>query len=372
MNSLFLSRHLFRKLSPGLACGILFIFNAFVAGCTLSRDNGQNSSSKPEEPQVRTIHRSDMAMGTVFEITLVVDKKASFPKKAFAEAFAEIHRIEDLMSVRKSDSQLSKVNDHAGKMPVPVSRELIDMLLEANRISELTNGKFDISFAAMDGLWDFHSKPPKPPQHQDIAARLPLIDYRSILVNEKNSTVMLNKKDMKIGLGGIAKGYSVDKAAAILKKYGLNDFIIFGGGDLVVSGKKGSRPWRVGIQDPRVPSRYFARFEPEGYRAIVTSGDYEKFFIENDKRYHHVIDPDTGYPVADTVSVTIIADTATRADALATGVFALGPEKGLALIESQPHLEGLIVDTRLNTHVSTGLKNRIALQTIGEPARKAP
>jgi thiamine biosynthesis lipoprotein len=349
---------------------VLIMLSVAVVGCTPG--NGQNPTTKPEEPQVRTIHRSDGAMGTLFEITLAVDKKAPFPKKAFEEAFAEVHRIEKLMSVWKPESPLSKVNASAGKAAVPVPRELVDIVLEAKKISELSNGKFDISFAAMDGLWDFHSKPPKLPRHQDILDRLPLIDYRSILVNEKNSTMMLNKDQMKIGLGAIAKGYGVDRVAAILKKHGLKDFIIFGGGDLVVSGKKGTRPWRVGVQDPRLRSRYFARFEPEGNLAIVTSGDYEKFFLLNEKRYHHIIDPDTGYPAADTVSVTLIADTATRADGLATGIFVLGPKKGMALIESEPDLEGLIVDTDLNVHVSSGLKNNIALSPIGGPKRNAP
>jgi thiamine biosynthesis lipoprotein len=338
-------------------------------GCSLSRDNGQKSTSKAAESQIRAILRSDGAMGTLFEITVVVDKKAPYPQKAFEEAFAEIHRIEDLMSVWKSDNGLSKINANAGKMPVPVPRELIDIVLKAKEISELTNGKFDISFAAMDGLWDFHSENPTPPKHQDILDRLPLIDYRSILVNEKKNTIMLNAEKMKISLGAIAKGYAVDRAALVLRKHQLNNFIIFGGGDLVVRGKKGNRHWRVGIQDPRTRSRYFARFEPADNCAIVTSGDYEKFFISDNKRFHHILDTDTGYPVEDTVSVTIIAKTATRADGVATGVFALGPKKGIALIESDPDLEGLIVDTDLNIHVSSGLKQRVALTPINDPSR---
>jgi thiamine biosynthesis lipoprotein len=372
MTRFFLSLYYIRRGYLGHAKCLLIWLSVAVFGCTLSPGNGQKATSKPVESQIRTIHRSDAAMGTLFEITLAVDKKAPFPKNAFEDAFAEVHRIEELMSVWKTDSLLSKVNAGAGKMVVPVPRELVDIVLEARKISELTNGKFDISFAAMDGLWNFHHQNPKPPKHQDILDRLPLIDYRSILVNQENSTIMLTKDEMKISLGAIAKGYSVDRAAIILKKHGLNDFIIFGGGDLVVSGKKGNRPWRVGIQDPRTRSRYFARFEPEGDKAIVTSGDYEKFFVLNEKRYHHIIDPDTGYPVEDTVSVTIIADTAARADGLATGIFAMGLKKGMALIESEPELEGLIVDGDLKVHVSSGLKKSIALTKIRDPARKTP
>ncbi|MCP4199514.1 MAG: FAD:protein FMN transferase [Proteobacteria bacterium] len=347
----------------------LIALSVVLVGCSLSRDNGQKSTSKAAESQIRTIHRSDGAMGTLFEITVVIGKKAPFPTKAFAEAFAEVHRIEDLMSVWKSDSPLAKVNTAAGKMPVPVPREIIDIVLEANNISELTNGKFDISFAAIEGLWDFHSKNPNLPKHQDILDRLPLINYRSILVNEKKNTIMLNNEKMKISLGAIAKGYAVDRAALILRKHGLNDFIIFGGGDLVVRGKKGNRHWRVGIQDPRTRSRYFARFEPKDHCAIVTSGDYEKFFVLDNSRYHHILDTDTGYPVEGVVSVTVIAKKATWADGVATGIFALGPENGMALIESDPDLEGLIVDTDLNVHVSSGLKQQITLTPIVDPAR---
>ena len=200
--------------------------------------------------------------------------------------------------------------------------------------------------------------------------RLPLIDYRAIATDDKHRTVKLTKPGMRISLAAIAKGYAVDRAVAVLRENGLKDFIVFGGGDLFVSGRRGDRPWRVGIQDPRDRSRHFARFEADRDIAIVTTGDYEAFFVVDGERYHHVIDPATGYPARGTVSATVIAPTATLADALATGIFVLGPREGMALIESDRDLEGVIVDDHFSPMVSSGLRNLLVLTPIESTDRK--
>jgi FAD:protein FMN transferase len=304
------------------------------------------------------------AMGTFFTFTIATPLSDALVEAAVDAAFNEIHRIEQMMSTHIATSPISKVNQAAGTSPVRVPKELLEMVKRSKAISDRTEGKFDITFGAVGKLWHFRSLEPKVPDPSAIASNLPLLDYRAVRVDEKAQTLMLEKKGMSIGLGAIAKGYAVDQAAAILRTKGLNDFIVYGGGDIYLSGKKGDKPWRVGIQDPRDRSRYFADFTFDKGGAVVTSGDYEKYFIVNGRRYHHILDPSTGFPAEGTVSVTVITDHSADADALATGIFVLGPDKGMALIESDPKIEGVIVDSTFTPRVSSGLKDRITLRPI--------
>ncbi len=302
-------------------------------------------------------------MGTMFTIMLTDQEEEDRARRAVEAAFDEIRRVEALMTTHKADAPLSRLNAAAGatlKMP----DEIIGLLEEAKRISERTEGKFDVAFASIGNLWRFKEEPPKLPDPEELRKRLPLIDYESILIDRKAGTVRLGRPDMRISLGAIAKGYGVDRAGGVLRKNGIESFIVYGGGDILFSGKKGNRPWTVGVQDPRNHGAYFARFEVPGTKAVVTSGDYEKFFTLEGTRYHHIIDPDTGYPARGTVSVTVMADNTMPADAFATGIFVLGPKNGMALIESDPALEGIIVDDRLRVHISSGLENLVALTPI--------
>ncbi len=327
---------------------------------------------EPPQPQVRIVHRSVASMGTLFELTLAVGEESADVDQAARAAFDEIKRVEQLMTTWQADSPLSRVNAAAGSASVRVPAELLDLVESAVGISTLTKGKFDISFAAMGGLWNFKADRPRLPDRREIKRRLALIDYRAIRIDRAKSTLRLAKPGMRIALGAIAKGFGVDRAAAILRERGFKNFIVYGGGDLFISGKKGERPWSVGIQDPRSGSRYFVRLElPEG-GAVVTSGDYEKFFILDGKRYHHIIDPATGFPAEGAVSVTVLAETAARADALATGLFVLGPEEGMRLIEADPKLEGIIVDKALAVKVSSGLKSRAQLSPIKRAGEGTP
>ncbi len=345
---------------------------AVVVCCQPSHHKGDDTGiSRPKTPEshsptskIHVVHRSISAMGTLFEITAALKQEDDVFEKAIRAAFDEIRRVEQLMTTWKMDTPLARVNARAGSTSAQVPKELLDLVEEAKTISALTNGKFDISFASMGGLWDFKNPHPKLPDPREVKKRLPLIDYQAILIDHKKSTIKLDKIGMKISLGAIAKGYGVDRVSHILKEHGFNDFIIFGGGDLFISGKKGDRPWRVGIQDPRNRSRYFARIALEKDSAVVTSGDYEKFFTIKGKRYHHIIDPATGFPAKNTMSVTVIAGTVARADAFATGIFVLGPEKGMALIEATSDLEGVIVDSKLKVLVSSGIKSLLELTPI--------
>lgn len=314
---------------------------------------------------VRIFHRSLQAMGTIFTCSAAVtDQEEDLVSKAVDAAFAEILRIEKMMSVHLPDSPISEVNRHAGERPVTAPSELIKLIDESLRISARTEGKFDISFGPMGRLWHFDEASFSIPKPSDIEAAGRLVDYKSIVTDAAAGTVFLKKKGMSISLGAVAKGYAVDRAASVLKARGIVDFIVYGGGDIFVSGRKGEKPWRVGIQDPRNRRAYFADLDMPRGGAVVTSGDYEKFVTVDARRYHHIIDPSNGFPARGTVSVTVFAKSTARADALATGIFVLGVQKGMALIESDPTIEGVLVDDRLVSHVSSGLKNKIAIRPV--------
>jgi FAD:protein FMN transferase len=194
-----------------------------------------------------------------------------------------------------------------------------------------------------------------------VRARLPLIDYRQIEIDDRAGTVFLRRAGMRLHLGGIGKGYAVERGAAILRRAGLVDFMIQAGGDLYVAGSNDGRPWRLGINDPRgADGRSFATVDLTD-STFSTSGDYARFFIKDGIRYHHIIDLSTGQPARGCRSVTIVADSPTLADGLSTGVFLLGPAAGMALIERLPQVEGVIVSSTNEVLVSSGLKGRFRL-----------
>jgi FAD:protein FMN transferase len=280
--------------------------------------------------------------------------------------FSEFERLEKLMSVWVADSDLVRVNRAAGVAPVPVGPEVREVLTRARQISEWTDGKFDVTFGALSGLWKFdHDQDNVIPDMTEVRRRLPLIDYRAIRVDDTVGTVFLERKGMSIHLGGIGKGYAVDRGAAMMRRRGVRDFMIQSGGDLYVSGLKNGRPWQLGLQDPRSPAgRIFARVDlSDG--TFSTSGDYERFFMKDGRRYHHILDPATGEPARGARSVTIVSNTATVADGLSTGVFIMGPEAGMALIERLPGVEGVIVSDKNEVLISSGLRGR--LQIVAQP-----
>jgi thiamine biosynthesis lipoprotein len=245
---------------------------------------------------------------------------------------------------------------------VPVSPEVREVLRLAHQVSDWTGGKFDVTFGALSGLWKFdHDQDNRVPERADIAKRIPLVNYRDLEIDDGRGTAFLKRAGMRAHLGGIGKGYAVDRAADILRRQGLHDFMIQAGGDLYVAGRHGDRPWRLGIRDPRGPAdKTFAALDlTEG--TFSTSGDYERFFMKDGRRYHHILDPDLGEPATKCRSVTIVADNATLADALSTGVFVVGPDAGMALIERLPHVEGVIVSAKNEVLISSGLRDRLIL-----------
>ena len=339
-----------------LAAGLLSIF---AISC---------SSAEPPIPP-HLVESTRMSMGSELHLTAWTSDHAG-TLKAFNEVFAEFDRLDNLMSVWKAGSDVVKVNQAAGLAPVEVSAETRDVLATARQASEWTGGKFDVTFGALSGLWKFdHDQDNVIPDVRDVRSRLPLIDYRAIQIDETAGTVFLARKGMSIHLGGIGKGYAVDRGADILKRAGFRDFMIQSGGDFYVAGLKDGRPWRLGIQDPRGPENHsFAELDLSN-GTFSTSGDYERFFMKDGRRYHHIIDPSTGEPARGSRSVTIVADLSVVADALSTGVFLLGPEAGMALIERLPNVEGIIVSDKNEVLISSGLKNAVRLIT---PPTDAP
>lgn len=318
------------------------------------------TASTPQDPP-RLFERTRLSMGSTLRLAAWTSDQAG-AETAFNEVFAEFERLEQMMSVWRDGSDLQRLNKAAGDRPVPVAPEMIEVLTQARQISEWTHGKFDVTFGALSGLWKFDQDQDNVlPDMNEVRRRLPLIDYRALDINAHDGTAFLRRKGMYAHLGGIGKGYAIDRAIAILRRHGLLNFLIQSGGDMYVGGLNDKTPWRLGIQDPRGPRDHpFAEVDlSDG--TFSTSGDYERFFIRNGRRYHHIIDPTTGAPSHGCRSVTIVADRAVIADGLSTGVFLLGPDEGMALIERLPDVEGVIVSDRNDVLISSGLRDRLRI-----------
>jgi FAD:protein FMN transferase len=325
-------------------------------------------SASPVPPAAATgavVERARLSMGSEVRLTAWTGDEPN-ALTTFEHIFDDFDYLDRVLSVWHPESAVSRINAAAGQEPVVVSGEVIEVLQTARQVSEWTTGKFDVTFGALSGLWKFdHDQDNKVPRPRDVSALLPLVDYRDVEVDAQAGTVRLRRRGMRIHLGGIGKGFAVDRAVALFRAHGIRDFMIQSGGDLYASGRRGDRPWRAGIRDPRGPAdRIFAALDLND-ETFSTSGDYERFFVKDGRRYHHILDPDSGQPAAGSRSVTIVASRAMLADALATGVFIMGPEAGMALIERLPDVEGVIVGGKNEVLVSSGLRGR--LQTLASP-----
>lgn len=315
-------------------------------------------AAEPRPPQL--VERSRLSMGSQLRIAAWTTDEAR-AVAAFEQVFQEFDRLEALLSVWKDGSDVVRMNKNAGISPVPVSDDTIRVLREAAEGSVLTRGKFDITFGALSDIWRFdHDQDNIVPDRRLIETRLTRIDYRAVQVDGTARTAFINRPNMTVHLGGIGKGYAVDRAVAMLKTGGFRDFLIQSGGDLYVAGSNGGEPWKLGIADPRGAHEPFATLEIRD-GTLSTSGDYERSFLKDGKRYHHLIDPDFGEPAGGCRSVTIVADRAVLADVLSTGVFLLGPDDGMKLIEQLAGVEGVIVTADNDVLVSSGLKGRLEL-----------
>jgi len=294
-----------------------------------------------------------VAMGTVIEITLIGDDEKQANKGAL-QAFREVKRIEQLMSPKIESGDVFRINQSSGKERVKVSNETLEVIKKAQEISELSDGRFDITVGPLTELWRSAREKKIPPPVEEVKEKLGLVNFKNIEMDQEGK-VFLKQKGMAIDLGGIAKGYAVDRAFDVLRSLGYKNLIVNAGGDLRVGGLKNNQPWSIGIQTPREPQKILTRISVSDV-AVATSGDYEKFFIYNGKRYHHIFNPLDGFPIEGCQSVTILCKNGMMADALATAVFVLGPEKGYSLCQKLDGVECMIVDKEGKKILSPNLK----------------
>jgi thiamine biosynthesis lipoprotein len=324
---------------------------------------GDPSPPVPVNGRPSAVAESFAVMGTEATFTIWTTD-APRAKKAFADAHAEMDRIERLMTDWErpewTPSDVVRVNKAAGKSAVKISDETLAVVEKSLEMSRRSEGAFDITFAAMKGLWKFDEDlDPKVPPREEIERRRKLINWRDIVVDHAARTVKLRRAEMRMGLGGIAKGYAVDRCAAVLRADGFTDFMVQAGGDLFVAGSKGPASWMVGVRNPRGGPRDIIGRMPIKDHAFSTAGDYERSFVLGGRRYHHIIDPKTGYPATASREVTIYAPTAFLADALDDAVFILGPKKGLALVDTFPDCGALIVDAANQVWTSKVLEGKL-------------
>ncbi len=300
------------------------------------------------------------AMATTWQVTLPEGASPSAAAAAAAECFVLFRRLDLELSEWKEGSPLSAVNRAAGVGPVAVPKELFALVTRAIEIGRETDGAFDLTWAALWGLWDFRAAQPTVPAQEAVAARRALVDYRRVIVDPQAQKILLPTGGMKIGLGGIAKGYALERAGALLAQRGFDDFLLVSGGQVYARGTRGGRPWQVGVRDPRgARDEVFATLPLAG-QSLSTSADNESFFLVDGVRYHHILDPKTGWPATGLRSATVLHADPTLADALSTAVMVLGKERGLA-VAVRLGAEALVVDSQGGFAMTPGLEARLTL-----------
>ena len=286
--------------------------------------------------------RDTILMGSQFKITLV-DKDSISVEKSINRAIDEMVRIEQLISDWKPTSQVSQVNHNAGIKPVIVDKEVLELTKRAIYFSQITNGAFDISFAAMDKIWKFDGSMEKIPTKEEISKAIEKIGYQNIIIDEENSTIFLKKDGMKIGFGSIGKGYAADKAKEKMQSLGIKAGIIDASGDMTTWGAQpNGNAWRIGITNPFNRHKMTEILSMKN-AAVTTSGDYEKFILINGIRYSHIINPKTGYPSTGLTGVTVIGPNAEMCNGFSTSIIVLGKQEGLKLINKQKDYAALLI-----------------------------
>src|SRR5450755_355170 len=283
---------------------------------------------------------TDGIMGTRITVELWSEDKAK-TEEAIDAVLDEMRHIDDSMSTYKPTSEVSQVNAKAADGPMKISKELFDLLMTAKEYSVITDGAFDITYASVGYMYDFRKH--VRPSEEQIAKALPAVNFRHVILDPKNQTVQFSQKGVRIDLGGIAKGYSVDKGIEVLQSFGFTRAYVSAGGDSRIIGDRFGKPWMVGIRDPRKGEGSVITKIPLADAAISTSGDYERFFEENGVRYHHIIDPHTGHSASKVRSATVIGPNATRTDGLSKTAFVLGPEKAMEIYNRIDDIDAIIV-----------------------------
>jgi len=306
------------------------------------------------------ISRTDFVLGTVCSVRLIEGGTT----KTADEIFQRLTQIENRMSANKDGTEIAAINAAAGKEAVKVSEDTFYVISKGIEYAKLSQGMFDISVGPLSKLWNIGTDYAAVPPNSEIASALKLIDYRKIELDAKNFEIRLATAGMRLDLGAIAKGYSADEVARILAKHKVKAAVVDLGGNVLVYGKKkDGSAWRIGVQDPRSDRGDYLGLVTTGTAmTVVTSGIYERFFIENGKHYHHILNPKTGFPIdSGLVSVSIITEKSIDADALSTSVFALGLEKGMALVKSLPGVHAIFIDDKNKVYLSPGTNKIFSL-----------
>ena len=327
-------------------CLLTLLFSA-LSGC-VGIPTGQESA---------VVTRAQMQMGTLVKITALA-RSESVAQAAATAGFAEIRRLEELLSTWIPTSELSRVNAAAGVSPVHVSLDTWTVVQRAMQAAEMTGGGFNIAIGPAVDAWRV-TEGQRIPTETELDALRPLVDLHAVRADLGEQTVYLEKPGMRVDVGGIGKGYAADQAVLAMKKAGALAGVVALSGDIKTFGQlPGGRKFPVGIQHPRKEEEVLVFIDLED-EAISTAGDYERFFERDGVRYHHIIDPKTLQPARGCQSVTVIAKEGVWADGLDTGIFVMGPERGMELVEQLPDVEAVIVDHEGLVHVSSGLKDRI-------------
>ncbi len=335
------------------ALPILAVAGLTIVGIRLASGYKGNTGMDDFHREIRLL------MDTTVEIVLPAGNPAE--AGVLNRVFSEMERLETRFSRNLEGSEISNLNEQAGQGPVRVGADTIDMLQQARNIFDLSEGAFDPAVAPLLDLWGFSNKTYRVPLKNEIETLLPLVDYALVEIDRPRREVSFLAEKVSLDLGGIAKGYIVDRGVDLLRQGGVNHGFIDAGGDIGIAGPRpDGKPWRIAVRHPRQEGKILAVI-PLSSGAVATSGDYERMFEQGGQRYHHILDPDTGYPASGLTSATVIAPNATEADALSTAVFVLGPGPGLELVESLPGVEAILVTPRLEIIISSGLKGKIEL-----------
>lgn len=326
-----------------LSLAFILIMSFTFIGCSKKED-----TTKP-------LSKTEYFMGTVLTITLYDNKD----EKIIDKAFDRVRELESLVSINKDGTELDKVNDNAGISPVKVSDDTYTIVKKGLEYSKLTNGYFDITVGPIVKLWSIGLPEAKVPTDDEIKEQLKYINYNNLVLNDDEKSIFLKEKGMKIDLGGIAKGYTADQISLVLKDEGVTKAIIDLGGNVYALGEKSEdTPWRIGVQNPSESRGEIIGSLSITNKSIVTSGIYERFIEQDGKKYHHILSPFNGYPYDNEIAgVTIISTESIDGDALSTSVFAMGVEKGLEFVNSQPNIDAIFITKNNEVFISSGVRD---------------
>lgn len=311
------------------------------------------SCSSPAEP------RSEFVLGTVCTVNLFEKGTNS----VYTEIFLRLHQLEDILSANRDDTNVAEINRYGGIRPVEAAPETLAILKEGLRFATLSGGLLDPTVGPLVKAWNIGSEYAAVPSEEALAKARALVDYRKVSIDETTGTVYLPKEGMKLDLGAIAKGFAADEVARIAARHGITKGMVDLGGNILAIGSKASKqPWKIGIRNPENDAGGSVLALQIENQAVVTSGVYERYFVENGKHYHHILNPFSGYPEENgLLSVSIVTSRSIDADALSTAVFLLGLERGMALVESLDGVEAIFIDASKRIHLSPGLEGKVTI-----------